>query len=194
LFAKVKTSSLNTQKGAILEMAVIVDNCEEYDVVPQAYTWNASPFFGADVSHDALLVNGMTLEEVNAFPHEKSMLKTFTDLLSQGCDRFKKVKRLADKYFLLSYNVTFDGNFIRSLFVRNGNNFFGSHFWQPPVCIMQMAAAELMLERDKLKGFRMSDVAEYLGVGGSEEGMSSALEDVATARGIFYALLARHNA
>jgi hypothetical protein len=172
-------------------MSVILDKCEGEGVVPQAYTWNASPFFGAEVSPDALLANNMTREEIAEYPHEKAMLKTLTDLLAQDCDRFKKVKGLSDKHFLLSYNVTFDGNFIRSLFVRNGNNFFGSHFWQPPVCIMQMAAMELMLERDKLKGFRMVDVAEYLGVGAVPEGITGALADVMTARGIFYALMAR---
>jgi hypothetical protein len=56
---------------------------------------------------------------------------------------------------------------------------------------MQMAAMELMLERDKLKGFRMVDVAEYLGVGAVPEGITGALADVMTARGIFYKLLDR---
>jgi hypothetical protein len=169
-------------------MSVIVDDCS-IDGEAQAYTWNAAPFCGADISTDALQANNLTLEEINEFPHEQKMLKTFSDLLARDCDQYKKDKTLRDKYFLMGYNVTFDGNFIRSLFVRNGDKFFGSRFWVPPVCIMHMAALKLLLHRDEMKGFRLVDVARFLDIPFNEEELHKALPHVTLVRNVFYKLL-----
>ena len=96
-----------------------------------------------------------------------------------------------DKFHLIAYNAKFDTDHLRAWFAKNGDKFFGSWFWHPPLDVMSFAAIGLMRRRPSLDNFKLLTVAEALGLEIDEERSHDALYDVELAREVFHMLLDR---
>jgi DNA polymerase-3 subunit epsilon len=90
-------------------------------------------------------------------------------------DRFNK----KDKIFLCGYNnVKFDNEFLRELFNRNGDKYFGSWFWSGGIDLMILALEKLRHKRAEMDNFKLMTVAKELGIVLNESKLHNAVYDI----------------
>lgn len=89
----------------------------------------------------------------------------------QGFDKFKKELEIyvdkynpKDKYHFIAFNARFDGDMLRNFFYEMKDNFFGSYFHNPQLCLMQKAMWILQEDRNRLENYQLSTICEYLGI------------------------------
>jgi DNA polymerase-3 subunit epsilon len=89
-----------------------------------------------------------------------------------------------DKFFLIGYNIGFDDSFMREMWRRNKDVYYGSWFWWPPIDVAVLACHYLKGERHRLENFKLSTLAEYLNI--KREGNAhDALSDIHITREIY---------
>ena len=99
---------------------------------------------------------------------------TLIEFLSRHCDRYNK----ADKMHFVGYNARFDYDFMREFFVKNGDSYFGSWFWNPPICVMQAAAWMTMRVRGALPNFKLETLCKCAELGWDVSGAHDANYDI----------------
>lgn len=131
----------------------------------------------------ALEVGGKTIEQVMSSKFsQKQLYQALTTKMAKYCDKFNK----ADKLFLCGYNVhAFDNQFLRTLFERNGDNYFGSWFWSNSLDMMLTASSHLMMKRHLLPNFKLVTVAKELGFDVDESKAHDAFYDLTMHEWIF---------
>ena len=117
---------------------------------------------GSIIEDGALQVNGLKREQIATFDLPEVNYKKISGVFNQFVDRYDK----ADKFYAGGYNVGFDVNFLRQLFVDNGDKYFGSYFFfsyiDPSAMIPFLRY--LGMYKDFPVRQRLCDVAEYFGV------------------------------
>ncbi|MBW7995336.1 MAG: 3'-5' exonuclease [Candidatus Glassbacteria bacterium] len=181
LFCDCETSGLDNKKHAVLQIAGIV---EINGKVEEEFNLRAAPIDGDSCSAQALEVNGLTMEQIQAFPPAEGAYATFCSILEKYVNKFDR----SDKLSFLAYNASFDADFIRQWFKKLNDNYFGSWFFNPPIDVMVLAAHHLEPERHKMPNFKLATVAEYLGIEFSEGDLHDALFDVKLCREIYLRL------
>jgi len=120
-------------------------------------------------------VGGVTRDEVENYTlSHLDFHRDFTKLLATHVNKFDKT----DKLFWIGYNSRFDEDFMRALFRRCGDNFFGSYFWTPSLCVMNKAAFDLAPVRNTLPNFQLSTVYQHYfdeELAGAHDGLSDIL-------------------
>lgn len=169
IYMDTETTGTDTKRCAITQIACVV----RVGGVEESFSALMSPHDGAEISDEALVVQGRTREQIAAFPSPKIALVDFQRFLGKFVDKFDK----NDKFFLFGYNVGFDADMVREWFIRNGDNYFGSWFWTPPIDVMSIAARALMEDRVKLPNFRLVTVAKHLFPGDPEVNDESSYHD-----------------
>ena len=167
-----ETTGLNPDKCAIHQMAVkvIVNGYE-----PIYKDFKIRPFEGAEIHPEALKVGGVTLEQIMEYPEEKDAFRDIIGFLTGLVSKFDK----ADKMHLCGYNIcAFDNKFLRELFIRNNDKFFGSYFWSDSIDVFALASNYLMHERHLMPNFKQATVADWLGIEVDQSRLHEAMYDL----------------
>lgn len=125
----------------------------------------------------ALEVSGKTQFDINSDSHcnPVSLYKALIKSLGEHCDKFNK----QDKYFLMGYNSqSFDNQFLRAFFEKNGDNYFGSWFWSAGLDVMILAQQYLLMDRHLMPNFQLGTVANHLGFDADEKELHNAFFDL----------------
>lgn len=166
-----ETTGLSYKLHAPHQVCVIM---VDGDVVEE-YSWRVAPFDGAFLDDEALKIGGVTKEQVMDGIQERTFYKEFTDILNKHVSKYDK----KDKFHLIGYNNRgFDDNFLRELWNRQNDKYFGSYFWSDTIDVMVVASDYLCVDRSKLDNFKLSTVAKYLGIEVNEEGLHDAMYDL----------------
>ncbi len=186
LFIDLETTGLNHLKCSILQISAIMeieDSISNFDI-------HVKPFPGDEVSEEALRVNKVKREELNADYRvsQGAAFEKLENFLGVGVDRYNK----ADKFHMVGYNVSgFDLRFLRKFFERNGSKYFNSWFYYPAVDVMYMASYILANERSQMANFKMGTVAKHLGIVFDKEDLHSAEVDIDVTRKMYIELIKR---
>ena len=78
----------------------------------------------------------------------------------------------------IAYNAQFDSEFMREWWKKADDPYFGSLFWNPPICVMQAAAWFVQRVRGALPNFQLGTVCESAGVGWDESKAHNAEYDI----------------
>jgi len=97
----------------------------------------------------------------------------FEEFLNKHVNRFDKT----DKMQFIAYNAPFDLKFIQKYFLQNNNDYYGSYFWRPEICVYRELAWMLQNERDQFPSMHLSDMCKYAGIEFSEEHAHDAMYD-----------------
>lgn len=123
----------------------------------------------------ALEKTKMSLDHLNALPmHSGEAYCEFINMCSRHVQKFNK----KDKMHFVAYNAAFDSDFMRQWFYINGDSYFGSWFWNPPICVMQSAAWFTQRVRGALLNFQLGTVCNAAGLGWDETAAHNADYDV----------------
>lgn len=110
------------------------------------------------IEDEALLVSGITREQIAAAEPELKVFRSFLAWLGRSIDKYNK----ADKAFLVGYNVAFDDAFLRALAERCGEKYLGSYKWPDLIDVRQKALETVLADRHTFPNFQLGTVAKAL--------------------------------
>lgn len=177
MFIDTETTGVDVTKHAVIQIAGILYYIDGNTMTEkERFNFNVRPFRGELLDPKAMEVNGKTREDLENYPSPTDVYLNLVNIFKQHVDKFNK----KDKFFFAGYNARFDYDFLRSWFEKNGDPYFGSWFFFPPIDVMNLAAFALMEHRAELPNFKLGTVAEYLGVTPQEGNLHDALVDIET--------------
>lgn len=154
----IETTGLRFWKNGIHQISGAIEIDGE---IKQRFNFKVQTYKDALIEDDALVVSGITREQIAAYIPIADCYKVICKMLGKYCDKFDK----RDKFFLIGYNnASFDNAFFRAFFTQCGDNYFGSWFWSSTIDVMVLAAEHLKNERHLMIDFKQSTVAKYLGI------------------------------
>lgn len=167
----VETTGLSPYNCAIWQIAGLI-KVEGKPI--HKFEYHLAPHEGAKIDKKALEVGNVTEEELASFPSHDKGYKALCDLLGQYVDVYDKT----DKFTFIGYNALFDMDFLRQLWWRNQNKYFGSWFFFPPIDVMILAAKHFIHRRSSMPDMKLGTVAAALGIEVDEEKQHDAEYDV----------------
>jgi DNA polymerase-3 subunit epsilon len=129
-------------------------------------------------------VTGITPEKLSRMADPEETHQQFVELLDKYIDRYDK----KDKFTAVGYFAEFDQKIIRNWFERNDDDYFGSWFWHPWICVANAVAFTYIKDRSDFANFKMEVVADQLGIDFDSNNLHNALFDAKIAREIYYKL------
>lgn len=150
-----ETTGLDAKRHGIIQLAAIMEiDGEEVST----FSEKMRPASSCAADPSALEISGNTVEMIKTYRPEAEVYRDFVEWLGQFVGKFDKF----DKAFFCGYNSPFDVEFVRALFDRNGDKFFGSWFWSGSVDVMGAALWALRDQRPGLANFKLGTVAEHI--------------------------------
>lgn len=178
IFIDVETTGIATNAG-LIQLAGVIDIAGQ----PKKYfDYLIRPFADDTISDDALAVTGSTREQLMHYPEPMEVYQKFIRLLEQHVDKYNR----NDKFHFIGYNARFDADHLRAWFKKNGDKYYGSWFYFPPIDVMNLAAVSLMHERSKLPDFKLTTVAKVCGLDFDPAGAHDALFDIKLTERLFW--------
>lgn len=113
--------------------------------------------------------------------YKEDIYNNFLGFLDSVCDKYDKY----DKIYFIAYNAKFDNEFIRKLFTDNKNDYIGSYFYNPYVCVMQLVAYKSMIKRIRFDDFKLSTVCKYFKIPVKEKSLHGADYDIEITRKLY---------
>ena len=168
-----ETTGLNYKTDTIIELAALYENGTEKDVF-HAYIMPAIQPNDFNVIEE---LTGITWEylEKNGISESQAYGK-FSKWLESHINKYDKT----DKAIFAAYNAKFDNDFVRELFKRNYDNYFGSWFYSASLDIMSTVVLCVKLELISAPlNFKNSTTCESFGI---EHTLHSAIEDIKASR------------
>jgi DNA polymerase-3 subunit epsilon len=148
----------------VIENGIVLDTYHAFclpDKKPDHFDETSKVSHG--ITWDYLVENGIS---------ETELYRDFISFLCKHIDRFNK----KDKGVFCGYNANFDSNFIRTLFMRNNDNYYGSFFFSMPYDVRTKVAECLIYDKIKmLPNYQLGTVCQFFGI---EFQSHSAFEDI----------------
>ena len=175
-----ETTGVNNNENGIHQISAIIEVGGE---VKEELNLFCKPFPNCVIVPEALAVGSVTLETVNAYPPESEAYKTIINTLNEYCDKFDRT----DKFHLCGYNnSSFDNQFLRKLWDRCNDKYFGSYFWSDTIDVMVLASYALKDIRHTMKDFKLHSVAKAFGVTVDESKLHDANYDLELTREVYF--------
>lgn len=138
-----------------------------------------------NMHYEALQKCRLTKEEIGSRElTRESSFKVFEEFLNKHVNRFDK----KDKMHFVAYNAPFDLGFIQKYFTQNNNDFYGSYFWRPEICVFRELAWMIQNKRDKFPTMHLSDMCKYAEIEFSDEHAHDAMYDTKKTLELFRAI------
>ena len=145
LYIDTETGGVDFQKSALIQLSGIV----EIDGIEQErFNFYVKPFVNSEITEEALQVQGRTFEELE------------TD---KYVDKYDKT----DKFLVAGFNVNFDINMIKALFLRNHNSFLYSYIESASFVLDPMQIVTFLQEAQvlpKLENNKLGTLCEYFNI------------------------------
>lgn len=123
-------------------------------------------------------VNGKIKEKKN---FKENIYENLIAFLNTCVNRFDK----NDKMQFIAYNAKFDTDFVRELFEKNGNKWYGSYFYTPSIDVMQMAAFVFYISNKRPENFKLATVCKYYGFKVDDTKLHDSLYDIELTKDLF---------
>lgn len=172
LYYDLETTGLNPAKHGIHQIAGII---EINGATIEKFNIKLQPNPKCTIEQTALDIAGVTREQINNYQPFPAGYTEFVNTISKHVDQYNK----KDKFHLVGYNNRgFDDNFLRELFKQNGNEYFGSYFWNDGIDVLVMASYALESRRAELENFQLKTVAKFVGIEVDEKKLHDAFYDI----------------
>ena len=154
IYIDTETTGLNPKTCAIIQLSGVI----AVDGKQEEFDFHLKPHDYAEINTEIIERYGHPIQDIYKYPTQDVVYKQFQELLSKYVNKFDKI----DKFYFVGYNSSFDMDFMREWFARNGDSYFGSWFWFPSIDVMALAALFLVGKRHLLANMKLSTVYEYL--------------------------------
>jgi DNA polymerase-3 subunit epsilon len=173
-FIDTETTGLDRNKDNIFQISAKITDPKANEILDEI-NLTFVPHSLENYEIEALEKTGYTIEQLSSFPlSSPDAFKQFTDWLATHVNRFDR----KDKLQFLAYNAPFDSEFVRQWFLKNNDNYFGSFFWNPAICVMQASAWFVQSVRGSFPNFKLATICECAELGWDEDSAHDANYDV----------------
>lgn len=175
-FIDLETTDLDPVKGGIHHIAgiIVIDGEEK-----ETFNYHVQPFASDVINDEALKIAKITRENLVDYLPPAFVHFDLTQRMKEYVNKFDS----SDKFQFLGYNSPFDNQFLREWFKKCEDNYFGSWFWSPDVCVMRKAADAFAEHRHKFVNFKLQTV--YRWIFGKEFEAHDALADIRATKEIY---------
>lgn len=191
-----ETTGTNTLLNGVHQIAgkIITINPKKQIKVLKEFNFKVRPFDDIEIDPAALEICGLTEKQIKKYPDPKEVFKQLTKILD-------KHKLPGKKYTLMGYyNLHFDNDFFHNWWLQasgikpgqiiHPHKFF-RYFYSGSIDVSALVADKLLLERDKIPNFKLTTIAEYLGIDTYGYKVHEAYRDVEFTLEIYKALQKR---
>lgn len=131
------------------------------DVLQETIDLRIRPHEDSLIDPAALKISGVTLEEVQAYPHRTEQFNKLKVFL----DKYVDIYNPQDKLHMLGFNNSgFDEKFIRNMWVLQDDSGFGAYFFNGALDVMILATQYLLPIRASMPSFKLHRVAKTLNI------------------------------
>lgn len=183
-FCDTETTGTDPSKHGIHQISIIIEYVDENGrrEVKNKINIKMKPASQLEINDEALEVSGISREILETYTDENIAFKNLQQVLKLYVNPFNK----QDKFFFVGYNVHFDIQFMRELFTRNKDKYFGSMFWSNSIDVMTIAGLQLINERHDMPNFQLMTVGKRMGIGVDEDSAHDAMYDIEITREMFW--------
>jgi len=167
-----ETTGLDSKKNDIIQLGYIVEINNE---IKEKGKINIQPFSYDNIETSALEVNKITIEEMKTFDTPQIAYIKITNFLGKYVNKYDKT----DKFIPAGYNVKFDTDFLRELFIKNGDKYYGSYIDYHFIDGMALVFAKRYAGKLDLPNYKLETVAKHYGI---EINAHDALSDIEATR------------
>lgn len=155
LWVDTETTGLDKDKCDIIQLAgIVIINGEE----KERFNLFMQPVNYENIQAEALEKTNKTVEQLKSYPTPQESFIKFKEILSKYVDKYDK----KDKFYMAGHNVKFDQEFIKSLFEKQGDRFFGSWFTYHVIDLMYFATILHTGGIINFPSFTLQSIAETL--------------------------------
>lgn len=184
-FIDLETTGLDRQKNNIWQFGMQIVDSSDVRTVLDELNLAFRPISMEHCEDAALVKCNITREYLEQHPvSSKEAFDTIIMLLSKHCNRYNK----ADKLQFVAYNAVFDSDFLREFFKKHNDDYYGSWFWSPALCVMQAAAFRLMENRGSFPNFQLGTLCKAAGIAWDDNKAHDAMYDISATRELFLAI------
>ena len=182
-FIDTETTGIDRKLHDIFQLSGCIEDID--GTVLEEFDFKFRPFSLEHVEQSAFDKTGVTYEELENLPMTSwQAYAAFINVLSKHCNKFDK----KDKMQFIAYNAQFDSEFLREFFIKHEDNYFGSWFWSPQICALQLAASFLIDVRGALPNFQLATLCASAGFPWDESQAHNALYDIRQTRKLYHYL------
>lgn len=184
LWLDTETTGLLCEHNDIVQLSGIVDIdgsvTDEFNIFMR-------PVNIENIETQALAVQGRTEQEIMAYPDQSwGYTKLVVGVLDKVVDRYDR----NDKMIIAGYNVQFDIGFLKQLFLRNNNKWFGSYFHYASLDVFSLASTLRLAGCNfNPEGMKLEQVCKSMGV--DIEKAHDSMADIRATRDLFYKIKER---
>jgi len=178
IFLDTETTSVNRMTCGVWQIGGIIEvgkRCEEFLL-------ECDIFSEDEVNKEALEMHKLSIEALAAKPDPGRIFGQFQEMLGRFVDKFDK----KDKFYFINYGAEFDAEVMRQWWLKNGDDYYGSWFWHPPIDVMVLAMQYLVGRRQEVRNFKLETALEYFKIPYDATKLHDALYDAQKARELYY--------
>jgi len=173
-FIDVEATGLDRVDHDIFQISARLMSADALTLI-DSFDCTFKPFNPNNCQAEATEKHGYSQEQMQAFEIDSEQTyHAFVSWLNKHINRFDKT----DKVHFVAYNAKFDAEFVRSWFEKHNDNYFGSYFWNPPICVMMGAAWFTKRVRGALPNFKLSTLCQCAELGWDEDQAHDASYDI----------------
>lgn len=184
LWLDTETTGLNKEKCDITQIAgiIVIDGEEK-----ERFNFHCQPVNWECIEPVALEKTNMTVEKLKEFPLPQETYKNLITILDKYIDKYSQ----EDKFYLAGHNVQFDMEFLRTMFNKMGDRYFGSYFWYKTIDLMALCTILHTACLINLTSWKLDEIAKYLEVP-VDENLHDAAVDIDITRKCFCKLAKKY--
>lgn len=176
LFLDTETTGLSREAG-LYQIGGII----RYGNVYEEFELNCDIFEDDEISPEAMEMAKMSVEDLARFPDPVEAHTKLVEIFGRHVDKYDK----QDKFFAIGYGIEFDVKVLRRWFEGMGDQYFGSWFWTPWICVMSLAAQKFKEVRHTMPNFKLKTVLGKAGIDFEDEKLHGALYDAKKAMELY---------
>jgi len=150
-----ETTGLNPAIHGITELSALI---EIDGNIVEELTYYIKPHDKAEIDTTAIEVQGKTLDEIyQRGENERTVYLNLKKKLAKYVNKFNKT----DKFVQAGYNTNFDDGFLRELFARNNDKYYGSWFINARIDVLTLVAIACSIHKYPVNNFKLTTISNY---------------------------------
>ena len=183
LFFDLETTGTNHYENGVHQISGIIDIDGE---VKDTFDIKLQPFPNAVIVDKALIVGHINRDILATYQSFNSGYNELVGIIGKYVDKYNK----KDKMYLAGYNnAAFDNSFLRAIFEKNFNKYFGAYFFPNPLDVYVLATPKIMDVQPEMENVQLATVCQQMGIEIDESKLHDALYDVTLTRELYYKVI-----
>jgi DNA polymerase-3 subunit epsilon len=149
-----ETTGLDPKKNSIIQIGGAI---EINGSIVETVEYFMRPDPKSIIDARALDVNGKTEKEIMDYPPSIEAICALKDTLSKYVDKYDP----EDKFIPAGYNVNFDTGFLREAFLRCGDKYYGSWFFNCPLDVWTLISFAVLYNNLRLPNFKLTTICDF---------------------------------